>query len=280
MTFIKNSSTVLLASIIVNFSIVAMENSEQRTPLIYHGMIAEIHAPTIQDLFAENSFNKPIVYAPQSVHQYFHLSSSVYDPLIMLQITDESSQVKFKKIIPLKNCYNLDDKSVLMTLKRSGSQLYPNDLNLRNKQYLVKVLCTKNPNLPGKSFSEQLNDAATSFYEITAHWSPQEFGDPIPNLIDNKVLAEYLKIELRMSLGTETLISKQFELYEHGPNGCSSKEKLEQSIINEEIKFQNISRFLQNREMGNLKQQKISHQENLDWIIEDSLKHIKFNHTT
>jgi len=211
--------------------------------ITYYGMITD-------DPDYPPILNTPIMYATQSIHTRFNLPSTIKDPVVTFKIVDNLSQTQFKKVIPLKHCFNLNDKSVLMIIKKPGSQLYPNNPKLKDKLFLVKIVCAKNPELPGNSFAQQRGAAKNKFYNEEHHWINTESGDSIQQLLDAGILEKKGSCFIISSIGNGLPEYKKWKTFQHGPNGCSSDEKLRQSIIDEKIP-NNKSAFksVRNREL-------------------------------
>ena len=224
---------------------------QEKIPVItYYAMIMEgeiEQAPTL---------NSPIKYATKSVHTELNLPSTIKDPVMTFKIIDNNCNIKFKKVVPLKHTFNLNDGSLLMTVQRDGSRLYPNIPPLRDKQLLIKIVCAKNPKLidnlwhktKDNSFALQRYSAKKSFFKEPTTW------------IDTKDnVEELIKAGVIENIGTGFLLSstnfegdqyRQWKNFTHGPHGCPNDKILQQSIIEEKIPL-NISCFkaLRNREL-------------------------------
>jgi hypothetical protein len=236
-----------------NFATIAMEKSTNYPQLRLQDSAEKIQIITYYGMLTNDKYapliNLPIKYATQSVHTHFNLPSTINDPVVTFKVVEnlnDTSNVKFQKVIPLKHCFNLNDGSVLTTVKRNGSQLYPNNPSLKDKQFLVKIVCAKNPILKDNSFALQRHTAQNEFYEDPSASIWVDKKDNIQELVD----AGILKMEKSGYFMTQSIQSEKLDTFGHGPNGCSNKETLIKSIIDEKMPV-NKSYFksLKNREL-------------------------------
>lgn len=173
-----------------------------------------------------------ITYATKSIHQRLKLPTTIYEPVVKIQIVNKSSKIQLKKVIPLKSCFNLKEGSVLTTLEKTGSQLYPDDPSAKNKLFLTTILCKKNPELEGNTFQEQLSIIKNEFYENAHHWIDTESGDTLQELIDAGIIKRIGSSHYAYTTGKNAagihnpIITGKNEQFNHGPNGCMSDEKL------------------------------------------------------
>jgi hypothetical protein len=237
-----------------NFATIAMEQpknypqlrlqypAEKIQVITHYGMLTDDkHAPVI---------NNPIKYATHSVHTDLNLPSTINDPVVTFKIVDDLSNVKFNKAIPLKHTFNLNGGSVLTTVKRNGSQLYPNNPSLQDKQFLVKIVCAKNPILKDNSFALQRHTAQNEFYNdpSASIWIDEK--DNIQELVKAGILKLKSTEYVMTQSNNERPEYKKHDIFGHGTNGCSNKETLIKSIIDEKMPV-NKSYFksLKNREL-------------------------------
>ncbi len=219
-----------------------LEEQEKIRIITYYAMITEGEiASWAPDL------NFPIHYATQSVHTKLNLPSTIKDPVMPFKIVDNFFNIKFKKVIPLKHTFNLNDGSILTTVKRNGSQLYPNNPLLRDKQFVIKIICVKNPKLEGKSFAQQRYVAKEQFYKNPQFWA--EPKQELQQLVSAGIVNKKTQWSLSQT-NNDTPEYREYDAVKHGPNGCASDKILRQSIIEEKI-LPGTSYFkaLRNREL-------------------------------
>lgn len=252
--YTTNFFYTFIVSLLAGNSIIAMEQpksypqlqlqnpADNIATIIFYGMLTnDKYAPVI---------NNPIKYATQSIHTKLNLPSTIKDPVVTFKIVenlDDSSIVNFQKVLPLKHTFNLNDGSILTTVKRNGSQLYPHNELLKNKQFLVKILCAKNPILKDKSFALQRHTAQNEFYNDPSASIWVNERDNIQELVDAKII-KLKSTEWVMTQPNQEY--KKLNIFGHGPHGCSNKEVFVKSIIDEKIPA-NKSYFksLKNREL-------------------------------
>ena len=208
-----------------NYPQLRLQAPAEKIQVTYYGMLTnDKHAPVI---------NNPIKYATHSVHTDLNLPSTINDPVATFKIVDDLSNVKFKKVMPLKHCFNLNDGSVLTTVKRNGSQLYPNNPSLKDKQFLVKIVCAKNPILTDNSFALQRNTAQNQFYEDPSASIWVDKKDNIRELVKAGIVKLKSTEYIMTQSNNEGQEYKKLDIFGHGPNGCSNKEALIEAIIDE-----------------------------------------------
>lgn len=226
---------------------IQLKDHEDIAVITYYAMITEggiEWAPTL---------TSPIKYTTHSVHTQLNLPTTIKDPVMTFKIVENLNSdpliIKFKKAIPLKHTFNLNDGSLLTTVKKTGAQLYPNNPLLKNKQFLVKIVCAKNPKLEKNSFAQQKYIAKESFYKEPSTWVDEK--DSIQELID----AEIIKKNRTEQTNFRTINGvweqgRKYDVFEHGPKGIANDKALKQSIIEEKIS-QNTSCFkaLRQREL-------------------------------
>ena len=183
-----------------------------------------------------------VLYMSQSIKSHFNLQISANEPVITLQVVDESLNIKFKKVMSLKSCFNLNDGSTLQIIKKSGQTLYPNNPSLKDKEFIVKILCKKNPELEGNSFAQQRYNSKTVFYKIPSIWASKP---EIQTLIDECIIKKTGSFKTYERTEGQTLFTtEKICIFGHGENGCDSDQKLRQIMIKDKIP-NNKNRFNQ-----------------------------------
>ena len=202
-----------------------LKESENITVVTYHAMILECQLSPYYDT--------SIKYATKSVHTALNLPTTIKDPVMTFKIIENlnnPSVITFKKVIPLKHTFNLNDGSTLTTVKKTGAQLYPNKPALKDQQFLVKIVCAKNPILKKNSFAQDRNFAKKQFYKEASTWIDEK--DNVQELIDAQLIRKNGTEKIWDSITNEW---RKFDRFEHGPNGVSNDKAIRQSIIDEKI---------------------------------------------
>lgn len=220
-----------------------LKDPEDATIITYYAMITEGKLSP--------AYDDSIKYATQSVHAKLQLPTTIKDPLMTFKVVENLNYpltIKLKKVIPLKHTFNLNDGSLLATIKRDGAQLYPNNPSLKDKQFLIKIVCAKNPKLNGNSFAQQRYIAKKEFYKEPNTWADEK--DSIQELIDAEIIKK-IKTELIISqTGNEAWEQKKIDVFGHGPKGISNDEVLRQSLLKEKIPHnKSCFKTLRNREL-------------------------------
>lgn len=202
-----------------------LKDHEDITVVTYYAMILEcIASPT---------YDTSITYATQSVHTKLNLPTTINDPLMQFKIIkniNKPTTIAFKKAIPLKHTFNLNDGSLLTTVKKTGAQPYPNDSSLKDKQFLIKIVCAKNPKLGQNSFAQDRNFAKKQFFKEPSLWIDEK--DNAKELIDAQIIKACGTTDIFDSITNKWEIIERFE---HGPKSITNDNNLRQSIIDEKI---------------------------------------------
>jgi hypothetical protein len=209
---------------------IQLNDHEDVTVIIYYAMVLDSPLSPYYDT--------SIKYATQSIHTQLNLPTTIKDPLMTFKIVEDLCSkpliVKFKKVIPLKHTFNLNDGSLLTTVKKTGAQLYPNDPLLKDKQFLIKIICAKNPKLEKKSFAQDRHFAKEQFfYKEASIWVGEK--DNIQELIDAEIIKKKKTERIMVQMGNEAWQQKNNDIFGHGPQGIANDEALRQSIIAEKI---------------------------------------------
>jgi hypothetical protein len=252
--FILTSSLTIAMEQPKDYPQLQLKNQEGITIITYYAMLTEGPFKEAPELF-----NNPIKYATHSIHTKLNLSSTIKDPVVTFKIVDDLSEEKFKKVIPLKHTFNLNDGSILTTVKRTGAQLYPKDSTLKDKQFLVKIACATNPKLiirttkpnekdKGTTFAQQRGIAKNEFFifkdSIASIWMDGE--DNVQELIKAGVIKKF-GTNAQYINGTRYA---EYDTFHHSSNGISNDQQLRQSIIDEQIPTQiSYVKALRNREL-------------------------------
>jgi hypothetical protein len=257
--FTKTSLHGLIAILyMTNFATIAMEKSTNYPQLRLQKPAEEIQVITYYGMLTNDKYapliNCPIKYATHSVHTDLNLPSTIKDPVVTFKVVEnlnDTSNVKFQKVIPLKHTFNLNDGSLLTTVKRTGAQLYPNKPSLKEQQFLIKIVCAKNSILKDNSFALQRNTAQNNFYEDPSASIWVDEKDNIQELADAGILKMKETGYFMTQSNNGRIQNKKLDTFGHGPNGCSNKETLIKSIIDEKMPV-NKNRFLslRNREIN------------------------------
>lgn len=212
--------------------------------LIYYAMITD-------PLEFLPKLNYPVKYATSSIHTKLNLPSTIKDPVVTFNIVDDlhnPSAVKLRKVFLLKHTFNLNDGSTIAHVKRTGAELYPHNSSLKDKQFLIEIVCAKNPKLEGNSFAKQRYFAKQDFYKEPSTWIDEK--DTQQQLIDAGIIKKTGTTSAISQMNNNPIQCKTFDIFGHGPNGIANDEQLRQSIIDEKIpKNRSIFKSLEKRRL-------------------------------
>jgi hypothetical protein len=243
----------VISLLIITFTTTAMHNSQllQLQNSTSQNELTVVDEPTVVDCsFMLSSIVRPQVrYMEQQIHdeirQRHNLRSNITDPVIRFGISNTPKDYPPYILLPLKNCIDLNDGDSLQIYDSGESDMY------RGKPLLMNGICTKNSNLFGNSFCEQISNAENAFYSnqtpscIDLRDSLQEFENA--GIVTSRITLTAVSLPIfwnnHMQLSPQTI--REIKL-SPGPNYMTNKKALIQSIHN-----QNWATYLKNRECGN-----------------------------
>jgi hypothetical protein len=188
----------------------------------------------------------PALYGNTQYHKMLSLNygtnSTINDPILPGLISFEDSMYHEIVPVPAKN----------LIFCNNGSKIQLHD-NRNQTPMVINALCKKNERLAGKDFSEQYSNEMQKFFSQPIF---SENSEKNKKELENAGIV--VKQETTVRAGIYNTIIKQiiwFDLpqvqWEHGTNGCSSKERIIESILNEKIaQDQSAFHALRTRELN------------------------------
>jgi hypothetical protein len=168
----------------------------------------------------------PIRYAIQKYHNMhlFNKPSMPQDPLVLCDIKEPKIDFLFTLPLPAKQVINNSDGDVLQFYAKPGALNFKNK-DFKKKPVIFTVKLAHNPNLYGKTFTEQLERDLHNFFIQPSVIDP----DNAQELENAGIITSQTIIKSVISTRNNRICykNKQKKIFSHGPhNNGSNKEKI------------------------------------------------------
>lgn len=236
-SFIKKPLSLLTTLLIqISITTIAMEQELQLQPA-KKKLIKHVNC----SIMIPYGTTQSVAYAIKTVHaaifEHSNLQSTMKDPIVLMNVQNNSSSNSFYLPLPAKLFINCTDGSLLQLHEADGSKLFKSHPVFKKIPLHITAICTKNPNLKGDNFAEQFNNAMNQFYNNPGKsWKDEKYKDELEMA---GIMTESIPKPCIM-LGPYGPFVVYASISQHGPNGCPNKETFIESYLKDIIQPQAI----------------------------------------